>query len=166
MRKLILLFTEVGAFSTFSSSPASISGGGGGGGGDSDWSSGSSIGGSAGISGDGSIGSLRGSSGGSFGGRISEPSSALLAAVLANFFANFPPTNSKLFSASLSRLLFRTAGLRFFAFFLASVSVISGTSSKSITNKNENENVKYTSYSADEKKFPLAIHPKDSASKC
>ncbi|KRY90960.1 hypothetical protein T4D_9094 [Trichinella pseudospiralis] len=138
------------AFSTSSASPASISGGGGGVCG-SDWSSGfdstgSSVGGSSGISGGCSIGSSRGSSGccfgGRFGGRISEPSSALLAAVLASFFANFPPSlrifssspslsaNSKLFSVSPSRLLFRTAGLRFFAFFLASVSVISGTSSK------------------------------------
>ncbi|KRZ42522.1 hypothetical protein T4C_6891 [Trichinella pseudospiralis] len=143
--KLFLLYLNI-AFSTSSASPASISGGGGGVCG-SDWSSGfdstgSSVGGSAGISGGCSIGSSRGSSGCCFGGRISEPSSALLAAVLASFFANFPPSlrifssspslsaNSKLFSVSPSRLLFRTAGLRFFAFFLASVSVISGTSSK------------------------------------
>ncbi|KRX67067.1 hypothetical protein T09_6000 [Trichinella sp. T9] len=187
-RRGVHIYYSSTAFSTSSAPPASISGGGGGG---SDWSSGfisigSSTGGSAGISAGGSIGSSRGSSGGCFGGCISEPSSALLAAVLATFFANFLPSfkisssssslliNSELFSASLSRLLFRTAGLRVFAFFLASVSVISGTSSKisckmftfvisfislnvesklfiAIRNKNEKENVDYTSYSVDEK---------------
>ncbi|KRZ92512.1 hypothetical protein T08_7136 [Trichinella sp. T8] len=196
-RRGVHIYYSSTAFSTSSAPPASISGGGGGG---SDWSSGfisigSSTGGSAGISAGGSIGSSRGSSGGCFGGCISEPSSggcftgffaALLAAVLATFFANFLPSfkipssssslliNSELFSASLSRLLFRTAGLRVFAFFLASVSVISGTSSKisckmftfvisfislnvesklfiAIRNKNEKENVDCTSYSVDEK---------------
>ncbi|KRX38898.1 hypothetical protein T05_3008 [Trichinella murrelli] len=183
-RRGVHIYYSSTAFSTSSAPPASISGGGGGG---SDWSSGfisigSSTGGSAGISAGGSIGSSRGSSGGCFGGCISEPSSALLAAVLATFFANFLPSfkipssssslliNSELFSASLSRLLFRTAGLRVFAFFLASVSVISGTSSKisckmftfvisfiSLNVKSKpfvtkmKKNVDYTSYSVDEK---------------